>query len=37
MFQIDPDDGALMVVCQSSGTNAVRNFEWFKPDFSSFA
>jgi len=36
MFQIDPDDGSLIVVCQSSGTNAVRNFEWFKPDFSSF-
>lgn len=36
MFQIDPDDGSLIVVCNSSGTNATRNFEWFKPDFSSF-
>jgi hypothetical protein len=36
MLQIDPDDGSLVVVCNSSGTNATRNFEWFKPDFSSF-
>lgn len=36
MFQIDPADGSLMVVCQSSGTNSVRNFEYFKPDFSGF-